>query len=64
MHRLVHLATRIWINKYGDLTKLVDDAIRPVTKVFPHFTMTRTNKCGERTYHMRCTRHNLSIKPP
>jgi hypothetical protein len=35
VHRLVHLATRIWIHEYGDLAKVTDDAVRHVAEVFP-----------------------------
>ncbi|KAF2993768.1 hypothetical protein E8E13_002106 [Curvularia kusanoi] len=35
VHRLVHLATRIWIEECGDLAKATGDAVRHVTAVFP-----------------------------
>jgi tetratricopeptide (TPR) repeat protein len=35
VHRLVHLATRIWIHEYGDLAEVTDDAVRHVAEVFP-----------------------------
>lgn len=35
IHRLVHLATRIWVKKNGDASKVVEDAIRHVADVFP-----------------------------
>ncbi|KAF1926681.1 uncharacterized protein M421DRAFT_422655 [Didymella exigua CBS 183.55] len=35
IHRLVHMATRIWIHEYGDLAEVTDDAMRHVAGVFP-----------------------------
>jgi tetratricopeptide (TPR) repeat protein len=35
IHRLVHLATRIWIKEHGDASKVVEDAVRHVADVFP-----------------------------
>ncbi|KAJ6194501.1 kinesin light chain [Bipolaris maydis] len=35
IHRLVHLATRIWVKKNGDANKVAEDAIRHVAHVFP-----------------------------
>ncbi|KAJ8106476.1 hypothetical protein OPT61_g9512 [Boeremia exigua] len=35
IHRLVHLATRIWIQEYGDPDEVMDHAIQHVRKVFP-----------------------------
>jgi tetratricopeptide (TPR) repeat protein len=35
IHRLVHLATRIWTKEYGDSSKVVEDAVRHVANVFP-----------------------------
>jgi hypothetical protein len=35
IHRLVHLATRIWIKEHGDASKVVEDAVRHVAAVFP-----------------------------
>ena len=35
MHRLVHLATRIWINHYDNAAERREGAVQHVTKVFP-----------------------------
>ncbi|KAK4150281.1 putative kinesin light chain [Chaetomidium leptoderma] len=35
MHRLVHMATRVWVNQRGRARQEVRKAIRHVTKVFP-----------------------------
>jgi hypothetical protein len=35
MHRLVHLATRIWTNKYGNAAEITEKAIRHTANVFP-----------------------------
>jgi tetratricopeptide (TPR) repeat protein len=35
LHRLVHLATRIWVSKHGDAAKVLDEAVRHVADVFP-----------------------------
>ncbi|KAH7380133.1 hypothetical protein BKA66DRAFT_571209 [Pyrenochaeta sp. MPI-SDFR-AT-0127] len=35
LHRLVHLATRIWINKYGDAADVTQKATKHVAEVFP-----------------------------
>ena len=35
MHRLVHLATQIWIRQYGDTRGVVEKGIRHVANVFP-----------------------------
>jgi tetratricopeptide (TPR) repeat protein len=35
IHRLVHLATRIWVSKHGDAAKVLDEAVRHVADVFP-----------------------------
>ncbi|RYN52006.1 hypothetical protein AA0117_g13375 [Alternaria alternata] len=35
MHRLVHLATRIWVKKHGNASEVIDDAVRHVADVFP-----------------------------
>jgi hypothetical protein len=35
IHRLVHLATRIWVKKHGNAGELVEDAVRHVAVVFP-----------------------------
>ncbi|OSS43463.1 hypothetical protein B5807_11981 [Epicoccum nigrum] len=35
VHRLVHLATRIWLEEYGDLAEATGDAVRHVAEVFP-----------------------------
>ena len=36
MHRLVHLSTRIWIEKHNILIGTAEEAIRHVSKVFPY----------------------------
>jgi uncharacterized protein YaeQ len=33
IHRLVQLATRIWVKKYGNASKVVEDAVRRVANV-------------------------------
>jgi len=35
IHRLVHLATRIWVKKHGNASEVAEDAVRHVTDVFP-----------------------------
>jgi hypothetical protein len=35
IHRLVHLATRIWIDKHNDTTEVQENAVRQVAGVFP-----------------------------
>jgi tetratricopeptide (TPR) repeat protein len=35
IHRLVHLATRVWVREYGDAKKVAEDAVRHVADVFP-----------------------------
>jgi tetratricopeptide (TPR) repeat protein len=35
MHRLVHLATRIWVKRHGNAGEVVEDAVRHVADVFP-----------------------------
>jgi tetratricopeptide (TPR) repeat protein len=35
IHRLVHLATRIWVDKHGDAVKVLNEAVRQVAGVFP-----------------------------
>jgi tetratricopeptide (TPR) repeat protein len=35
IHRLVHLATKVWTSEYGDAAKVGTKALRHVTKVFP-----------------------------
>jgi tetratricopeptide (TPR) repeat protein len=35
VHRLVHLATRIWVSKYGDARRVADRCIRTVAGIFP-----------------------------
>ena len=35
IHRLVHLATRIWVKEHGDASKVAEDAVRHVADVFP-----------------------------
>ncbi|KAJ4985617.1 Kinesin light chain 6 [Stagonosporopsis vannaccii] len=35
IHRLVHLATRIWINTYGDPTHVIGAAIQSIEAIFP-----------------------------
>ncbi|KAH6639179.1 kinesin light chain, partial [Boeremia exigua] len=35
IHRLVHLATRIWIKEYGNPTEVAGDAIRCLEYIFP-----------------------------
>ncbi|KAH7074944.1 hypothetical protein BKA63DRAFT_543623 [Paraphoma chrysanthemicola] len=35
MHRLVHLATRIWISKYSNAAKVTEKAVRHTVSVFP-----------------------------
>jgi hypothetical protein len=35
IHRLVHLATRVWVREYDDAKKVAEDAVRHVADVFP-----------------------------
>jgi tetratricopeptide (TPR) repeat protein len=35
VHRLVHLATRIWVRQYGDTREVVENGIRHLANVFP-----------------------------
>ncbi|EUC32253.1 hypothetical protein COCCADRAFT_99131 [Bipolaris zeicola 26-R-13] len=35
IHRLVHLATRIWVRQYGDTRKVVEKGIRHLVRIFP-----------------------------
>jgi tetratricopeptide (TPR) repeat protein len=35
IHRLVHLATRIWVRKHGDAAGVLDKALQQVADVFP-----------------------------
>jgi tetratricopeptide (TPR) repeat protein len=35
IHRLVHLATKVWTSEYGDAAKVVTKALRHVEEVFP-----------------------------
>ncbi|CAN9183440.1 unnamed protein product [Alternaria alternata] len=35
IHRLVHLATRIWVKKHGNASEVAEDAVRRVADVFP-----------------------------
>ncbi|KAJ5021108.1 hypothetical protein J3E73DRAFT_435012 [Bipolaris maydis] len=35
IHRLVHLATRIWVRQYGDTRRVVEKGIRRVARIFP-----------------------------
>jgi tetratricopeptide (TPR) repeat protein len=35
IHRLVHLATKVWTSEYGDATRVVEKALRHVEEVFP-----------------------------
>jgi tetratricopeptide (TPR) repeat protein len=35
MHRLVHLATRLWVSKHGDAAKVLEEAIQQIARVFP-----------------------------
>jgi tetratricopeptide (TPR) repeat protein len=35
IHRLVHLATRIWVKQHGDASKVAEGAVRHVAEVFP-----------------------------
>jgi tetratricopeptide (TPR) repeat protein len=35
IHRLVHLATRIWISKHGDAARVLGEAVQQVAGVFP-----------------------------
>ncbi|KAJ4286553.1 hypothetical protein N0V90_013253 [Kalmusia sp. IMI 367209] len=35
LHRLVYLATRIWVSKYGDAARVTQRAMKHVAKVFP-----------------------------
>jgi tetratricopeptide (TPR) repeat protein len=48
IHRLVHLATRIWINKHGDAARVLDEAVRHMAKVFP--SANYENRVVWRTY--------------
>ncbi|KAF2628862.1 hypothetical protein BU25DRAFT_409876 [Macroventuria anomochaeta] len=35
IHRLVHLATRIWVKKHGDASEVAEGAVRHIAGVFP-----------------------------
>ncbi|CAN9191629.1 unnamed protein product [Alternaria alternata] len=35
IHRLVHLATRIWVKEHGNASEVAEDAVRRVADVFP-----------------------------
>jgi tetratricopeptide (TPR) repeat protein len=35
MHRLVHFATQVWVDEYGDAAEVLKKAIRHMAKVFP-----------------------------
>ncbi|RYN56949.1 hypothetical protein AA0117_g13239 [Alternaria alternata] len=35
IHRLVHLATRIWVKKHGNASEVAEEAVRRVADVFP-----------------------------
>jgi tetratricopeptide (TPR) repeat protein len=35
IHRLVHLATRIWVKEHGNASKVAEDAVRHVADIFP-----------------------------
>jgi tetratricopeptide (TPR) repeat protein len=35
MHRLVHLATRIWVKKHGNAGEVAEEAVRRIADVFP-----------------------------
>ena len=35
LHRLVHLATRIWVRNYGDVARVTQSAMKHVAEVFP-----------------------------
>jgi hypothetical protein len=35
MHRLVHLATRIWVKRHGNAGEVAEEAVRHVANVFP-----------------------------
>jgi tetratricopeptide (TPR) repeat protein len=35
IHRLVHLATRIWVRKYGNAAEVIEEAVQHVAKIFP-----------------------------
>jgi nucleoside phosphorylase len=35
IHRLVHLATRIWVERHGDAARVQEEAVRQVVSVFP-----------------------------
>jgi hypothetical protein len=35
IHRLVHLATKIWVKKRGDAAGIQEEAVRQVADVFP-----------------------------
>ncbi|XTI87088.1 kinesin light chain [Cenococcum geophilum] len=48
IHRLVHLATRIWIEKHGIAAETMEKAIRHVSKVFP--SAEYTNRAVWREY--------------
>lgn len=35
IHRLVHLATRVWVKEHGNASEVAEDAVRRVADVFP-----------------------------
>jgi hypothetical protein len=35
IHRLVHLATRIWVKNHGNASEVAEDAVRRIADVFP-----------------------------
>ncbi|KAJ4335331.1 hypothetical protein N0V95_008936 [Ascochyta clinopodiicola] len=61
IHRLVHLATKIWIQEYRDASGVVEDALRHVADVFPWSDW--KNRTAWRAYlphamHLLAAEHN------
>ena len=48
IHRLVHLATRIWISQHGDAAEVTQKAIRQLANIFPSDDY--TNRAVRRAY--------------
>ncbi|KAL5373431.1 hypothetical protein DPSP01_012732 [Paraphaeosphaeria sporulosa] len=65
LHRLVHLATRIWVHKYGDAARVTESAIKHVAEVFP--TDDFANRAIWRAYmphalRLLVTKHSCNVK--
>lgn len=48
IHRLVHLATRIWMSQYDNISKVVTNAVRHIAEIFPHKEY--ENRAGIKAY--------------